>query len=145
MRAEDGEAALQDASVAIEKDILDNIDAFEEASDQPAIESGDGKIPETVDDRYAVNLLIDHSRDNHPDVVLEPSPSYDNLFGQIQYRPMGGGMPMGGMGGPPMGGMGGGMPMGGGMGGGMPMGGMGGMPPMGGMGMNPGMGGPRPF
>jgi len=77
---------------ALEKDILDNIDAFEEESDQPAIESGDGKIPETVDDRYAVNLLIDHSRDTHPDVVLEPSPSYDNLFGQIQYRPMGGGM-----------------------------------------------------
>ncbi|HBN50910.1 MAG TPA: hypothetical protein DD465_17445, partial [Thalassospira sp.] len=59
---------------ALEKDILDNIDAFEEASDQPAIDSGDGKMPETVDDRYAVNLLIDHSRDKHPDVVLEPSP-----------------------------------------------------------------------
>ncbi len=77
---------------ALEKDILDNIDAFEEASDQPAIDSGDGKMPETVDDRYAVNLLIDHSRDKHPDVVLEPSPSYDNLFGQIQYRPVAGGM-----------------------------------------------------
>ncbi|MFH1804555.1 MAG: ATP-binding protein [Pseudomonadota bacterium] len=77
---------------ALEKDILDNIDAFEEAGDQPAIDSGDGKMPETVEDRYAVNLLIDHSRDEHPDIVLEPSPSYDNLFGQIQYRPMGGGM-----------------------------------------------------
>ncbi|WP_417813610.1 Lon protease family protein [Thalassospira alkalitolerans] len=77
---------------ALEKDILDNIDAFEEDSDQPTIDSGDGKMPETVDDRYAVNLLIDHSRDKHPDVVLEPSPSYDNLFGQIQYRPLAGGM-----------------------------------------------------
>lgn len=77
---------------ALEKDILDNIDAFEEASDQPAIDSGDGKMPETVDDRYAVNLLIDHSRDKYPDVVLEPSPSYENLFGQIQYRPVAGGM-----------------------------------------------------
>jgi lon-related putative ATP-dependent protease len=76
---------------ALESDILDYIDAFEEL-DQPSIESGDGKMPETVEDRYAVNLLIDHSRDDHPDVVLEPSPSYDNLFGEIQYRPMGGGM-----------------------------------------------------
>ena len=77
---------------ALEADILDNIDAFEEPDDQPSIDLGDGKMPETVEDRYAVNLLIDHSRDDHPDVVLEPSPSYDNLFGQIQYRPMAGGM-----------------------------------------------------
>ncbi|MBM3547056.1 MAG: hypothetical protein FJX54_08885 [Alphaproteobacteria bacterium] len=41
-------------------------------------------------ERYAVNLLADHGSDPHPDVVLEPNPTYENLFGTIQYRSVGG-------------------------------------------------------
>ncbi len=40
--------------------------------------------------RYAVNLLVDNADAKHPRVVLEPNPSYENLFGRIEYRPAGG-------------------------------------------------------
>ena len=40
--------------------------------------------------RYAVNLLVDHSDNEHPNVVLEPNPSYQNLFGRMEYRQVGG-------------------------------------------------------
>jgi len=40
--------------------------------------------------RYAVNLLVDHSDDAHPNVVLEPNPTYQNLFGRMEYRQVGG-------------------------------------------------------
>lgn len=40
--------------------------------------------------RYAVNLLVDHGDNEHPNVVLEPNPTYRNLFGQMEYRQSGG-------------------------------------------------------
>ncbi len=40
--------------------------------------------------RYAVNLLVDHGDDKHPNVVLEPNPTYQNLFGRMEYRQVGG-------------------------------------------------------
>ena len=40
--------------------------------------------------RYAVNLLVDHSDDKAPNVVLEPNPTYQNLFGRMEYRQAGG-------------------------------------------------------
>src|SRR5258708_6947457 len=36
--------------------------------------------------RYAVNLFVDHAEEAHPKVVLESNPSYENLFGRIEYR-----------------------------------------------------------
>jgi predicted ATP-dependent protease len=36
--------------------------------------------------RYAINLLVDHGDESHPAVVLESNPSYENLFGRIEYR-----------------------------------------------------------
>jgi len=36
--------------------------------------------------RYAVNLLVHHVEGSHPEVVLESNPSYENLFGRIEYR-----------------------------------------------------------
>jgi len=40
--------------------------------------------------RYAVNLLVDHGDDAHPNVVLEPNPTYQNVFGRMEYRQVGG-------------------------------------------------------
>ncbi|MBM3571856.1 MAG: hypothetical protein FJX52_05765 [Alphaproteobacteria bacterium] len=50
--------------------------------------AGDGDAPRRINlvERYAINLLVDHTGDAHPAVVLEPNPSYENLFGTIQYR-----------------------------------------------------------
>ncbi len=42
--------------------------------------------------RYAINLLVDHSENTHPNVVLEPNPTYENLFGRMEYRQAGAGV-----------------------------------------------------
>ncbi|MGE0748210.1 MAG: Lon protease family protein [Rhodospirillales bacterium] len=73
--------------VGMRGDILDHLDSFTVAG-----EEAPGKAPEPAERRYAVNLLVDHSDDPHPQVVLEPSPTYENLFGRIEYRPVEGGM-----------------------------------------------------
>ncbi|HTL93481.1 MAG TPA: ATP-binding protein, partial [Steroidobacteraceae bacterium] len=39
-----------------------------------------------AEQRYAVNLLVDHSEEPHAPVVLEPTPSYENLFGRFEFR-----------------------------------------------------------
>ena len=36
--------------------------------------------------RYAVNLLVDHGEEPHAPVILEPTPTYENLFGSFEYR-----------------------------------------------------------
>lgn len=46
---------------------------------------------EPPEQRYAVNLLVDHSEDLHPQVVLEANPTYQNLFGRLEYLQAGGG------------------------------------------------------
>ncbi len=42
--------------------------------------------------RYAVNLLVDHDGEMSPKVVIEPSPTYRNLFGSIEYMRSAGGL-----------------------------------------------------
>lgn len=39
-----------------------------------------------AEERYAVNLLVDHGEELHAPVVLEPTPTYENLFGSFEYR-----------------------------------------------------------
>ncbi len=41
--------------------------------------------------RYSVNLLVDRSRETHPPVICEHNPTYENLFGFIEYRQLPGG------------------------------------------------------
>ncbi|MBL8701409.1 MAG: AAA family ATPase [Alphaproteobacteria bacterium] len=41
---------------------------------------------EAMQRRYSVNLLVDHGDESHPPVVVEPNPTYENLFGQIDYK-----------------------------------------------------------
>jgi predicted ATP-dependent protease len=61
-------------------DILDNIQRF--ATQRP-----DGAPPlEPPERRYAVNLYVDHGDNTGPQVVLEPNPTYENLFGRFEYR-----------------------------------------------------------
>lgn len=43
----------------------------------------DADLPER---RYAVNLFVDRGDEPHPLVVLENNPTYQNLFGWIEYR-----------------------------------------------------------
>lgn len=60
-------------------DVLDSLALFRAGDDgAPGMAS-----PER---RYAVNVLVDHTRDAHPSVVVEPNPTFRNVFGRIEYR-----------------------------------------------------------
>ncbi len=67
--------------VALKADIIENYRIFlpapEEAERPPELEPAL---------RYAVNLLVDHQGAKHAPIVVEPNPTYENLFGRIEYR-----------------------------------------------------------
>ncbi len=71
--------------VEMRNDVLENVHLF-----------GSGEQSETrresPEDRYAVNLFVDHSDDPNPGVLLEANPTYENLFGRMEYRPAEGGL-----------------------------------------------------
>src|SRR4030095_9115796 len=53
--------------------------------------SEDGAVTARTDRaerRYSVNLLVDRSRETHPPVVCEHNPTYENLFGFLEFRPV---------------------------------------------------------
>ena len=68
---------------ALRVDIIDNPARFRPPAGEGEAGGGGIDVPER---RYAVNLLVDHGDDGHPLVVLEGNPTYENLFGRIEYR-----------------------------------------------------------
>lgn len=66
-------------------DLVENIQLF-----QPRPEGVPPEAVERPEDRYAVNLFVDNGEANRPTVVLEANPTYENLFGRIEYRQIGG-------------------------------------------------------
>ncbi|RKQ68027.1 Lon protease family protein [Oceanibaculum indicum] len=62
-------------------DMTEQLGAFQMAMEG---ESKPGVMPPAQ--RYAVNLFVDHGTETHPKVVLESNPTYENLFGRIEYR-----------------------------------------------------------
>jgi predicted ATP-dependent protease len=57
--------------------------------------AAEGGIPvprtDRVERRYAINLLVDRTGETTPSVVIEHNPTYENLFGIIEYRQLPGG------------------------------------------------------
>ena len=66
----------------LRSDILENLMLFEHYGKNPH----EDDVLMHLHERYGVNLIVDHSDDLHPRVVLEPNPTYENLFGKIKYR-----------------------------------------------------------
>lgn len=64
----------------LRSDILEHLILFERDEENPA------QRLQILNERYGVNLIVDHSDDPCPRVVLEPNPTYENIFGQIKYR-----------------------------------------------------------
>lgn len=63
------------------EDVLEHIEEFlTEDSEAPS------KLSSVLEERYAVNLLINNKDKRHPEVILESTPTYENLFGSIKYR-----------------------------------------------------------
>lgn len=85
--------------VELRSDILDNLHLFQgqapaDHADQQSQGQGGAKTvtqgPSELTRRYAVNLIVDNGDTQHPNVVLEPNPTYENLFGAIEYLPVSG-------------------------------------------------------
>lgn len=71
---------------ALRRDLVDHHEMLltsEEGVVAPRTERGER--------RYSVNLLVDRSRETHPPVICEHNPTYENLFGFIEYRQLPGG------------------------------------------------------
>jgi len=54
-------------------------------------EDDDDEEPEEPFCRYAVNVIIDNSRQKGAPVIIESTPTFQNLFGTIERRPLPGG------------------------------------------------------
>ncbi len=79
----EGQGRLQRWLEQARMDMLDSLQRF--APQQPQ-----GAPPmEPPEQRYAVNLFVDNGENEHPEVVLEPNPTYVNLFGRAEYRQAG--------------------------------------------------------
>ena len=75
-----GVADLDDWFTAMRADVLDNLGIFRIEAQQGEMAFGGAA------QRYAVNVIADRAELKSPLVVLEPNPSYENLFGRIEYR-----------------------------------------------------------
>jgi hypothetical protein len=78
-------AGLRRWIVELRADIVEHLQLFRPHK------TGDGSpVGESAESRYAVNLFVDNGDENGPGVVVEPNPTYENLFGRIEYRPAAG-------------------------------------------------------
>jgi predicted ATP-dependent protease len=84
-------AGLNRWLIAFRVDVIENIALFRDADDDPQVPPGMPRPPRpTPEERYAVNLFVDNADVSGPPIVLEGNPTYENLFGRIEYRQVGG-------------------------------------------------------
>lgn len=77
--------------VGFRVDVIENLDLFRgDGEGEPQIPGMPVPVRPTPEARYAVNLLVDNADVSGPPVVLEANPTYENLFGRIEYRQVGG-------------------------------------------------------
>ena len=84
-------AGLNRWLVGFRVDVIENIELFRDAGDGPELPPGMPRPPmPTPEERYAVNLFVDNADVAGPPIALEGNPTYENLFGRIEYRQVGG-------------------------------------------------------
>ena len=75
--------------IGMREDVLDNLTLFQ-PQDGPATPTAPHEQREPPERRYTVNLLVDHGDETICTPYLESNPTYENLFGRIEYRSTGG-------------------------------------------------------
>jgi len=68
--------------VELRNDLVDHLDLLGGPPDPEA----EAARRLAAEQRYAVNLLVDHSDEPQAPVVLEPTPTYKTLFGHFEFR-----------------------------------------------------------
>jgi lon-related putative ATP-dependent protease len=79
---------LPEYLAAVQADIVDNVEGFkgqEEAGDGLASAMRAGQR-EALLKRYAVNVIVDNSKQQGAPVIFQPNPTYGNLIGRIEHR-----------------------------------------------------------
>ena len=69
------------------KDVVEHLDEFRPSEQQ----QGEGQQQEGMQPRYRVNVLVTNGDGAGAPVVQEESPTYYNLMGKLEYRPVAGG------------------------------------------------------
>lgn len=69
---------------AIAKDVVQNLEDFR-STERPAFPIP-GLMREPSFEKYAVNVLVTNDNTKGAPVVIEPNPTYYNLFGKIEFR-----------------------------------------------------------
>ncbi|HLD95992.1 MAG TPA: AAA family ATPase, partial [Alphaproteobacteria bacterium] len=64
-----------------QEDVLSNADLFTSFDEEDEVVRSS-----LLKQHYAVNVFVDNSKLSHPEVILEPSITYEALFGSIKYR-----------------------------------------------------------
>jgi lon-related putative ATP-dependent protease len=80
---------VQEFLTDVEGDIVENVHLFLPA--EPASDASNGKDPTSARDklqRYQVNILVSREGKRGAPVIYEPNPSYHNVFGRIEKRPL---------------------------------------------------------
>jgi len=73
----------------VKEDIIDNIAMFLGVKGKGSAESKKFmEMTESLVKRYQVNVLVDRRREKGAPVVFEPNPSFHNLFGKIEKKPV---------------------------------------------------------
>ena len=69
------------------ENVLDHLDDFQSPpEDKPILPGMPSQSREPVEKRYQVNLVTDNSVLKSAPVIVEPNPSYNNLFGRIEQE-----------------------------------------------------------
>jgi len=77
----------------VQEDMLENIHFFLPSKEENAVAGENGTLFSTFDfKRYDVNVLADRQTVEGAPVIMEPNPSYQNLFGHIEKRASMGGV-----------------------------------------------------
>jgi len=71
---------------AVRSDVVDNVDEFSPAEDEPAALLGVAKQRRSPLEDYRVNLIVDNSKTEGAPVIYEEHPSFQNLLGRVEYE-----------------------------------------------------------
>jgi len=67
------------------KDIVENVDIFRSEGEGDAEDDSVSLLEIPLSQRYRVNLLVDNAHGQGAPVIVEDVPTYDKLFGRIEY------------------------------------------------------------
>lgn len=70
----------------VKKDVLEHLDNFQAGEEEQQFSLPWTKKSKLSEERYSVNLLIDHSESTGAPVVIETNPTFYNLVGKLEYE-----------------------------------------------------------